>query len=448
MAMPRRTDEGGRRRPGPLADLPREVGALVAVAFFVAVGFGIVAPAIPLFAADFGVSRAAAGAVISAFAFARLGTAPFVGRLVNRFGERVMLATGIGIVAVSSALAGLARSYWQLLVLRGVGGVGSIMFTVGSASLLIRVTPSAQRGRAQGVYAGGFLLGSITGPVFGGALTSWSLRAPFFLYAGTLVVAGAVGLLALRNSPLGGRVGPGQGTGALRLGTALRNPAYRAALASTLSGQWAVIGVRTALLPLFVAEVLHLRPVWTGVAFFVTTATSGALLLPAGRYADRRGRRPVLLAGLAAGAAGLGVLALAPSLPGMLAAMVILGVAGSALATAPGAIVGDVVGSRGGTVVAAYQMAGDLGAIGGPLVAGWLADGHGYTVTFAVAAAIAALPLAVVAAAPETRSTDSDDHRATGSAETAESPESPRSPGSGDDHRAAGTDGDRRGCVP
>jgi DHA1 family multidrug resistance protein-like MFS transporter len=401
MATP--PDPVPRRRRGPLADLPREVGALVAVAFFVAVGFGIVAPAIPLFAADFGVSKAAAGAVISAFAFARLGTAPFVGRLVNRFGERVMLATGIGIVAVSSAVAGLAGSYWQLLVLRGVGGVGSIMFSVGAASLLIRVTPDAQRGRAQGVYAGGFLIGSITGPVFGGALTSWSLRAPFFLYAGTLAVAGSVGLLALRNSTLGGRVGRGGADGALTLGAALRNPSFRAAMASTLSGQWAVVGVRTALLPLFVAEVLHLRPFWTGVAFFVASAVSAALLLPAGRYADQRGRRPVLLAGLSAGVAGLAVLAFAQSLAGVLAAMVVLGAAGAALATAPGAIVGDVVGSRGGTVVAAYQMAGDVGGIGGPLLAGWLADGHGYGVAFGVAAAIAALPLAVVAAAPETR---------------------------------------------
>src|SRR5262249_25913130 len=264
----------------------------------------------------------------------------------------------------------------------------------------------AQRGRAQGAFAGGFLLGSITGPVFGGVLTSWSLRAPFFLYAGTLVVAGAVALLALRHSPLGGRSDPGTGSGTLGRAAALPDPAYRAALASTLSGQWAVIGARMALLPLFVAEVLHLRPVWTGVAFFVTSAVSGLLLLPAGRYADHRGRRPVLLAGVLTGALGLAVLALAPSLAGMLAAMVILGAAGSALSTAPGAIVGDVVGSRGGTVVAAYQMAGDVGAIGGPLLAGWLADGHGFAVTFGVAAGIAALPLAVAGAAPATRGPD------------------------------------------
>ena len=113
---------------------------LVAVAFMVALGFGVVAPAITPFAVQFGVSKAAAGAVISAFAFARLATAPFAGRLVNRFGERVLLGIGIGIVAVSSLLAGLAQSYWQLLALRGAGGFGSIMFSVSSASLLYRVT--------------------------------------------------------------------------------------------------------------------------------------------------------------------------------------------------------------------------------------------------------------------------------------------------------------------
>jgi len=92
-----------------LRELPTEVRALVVVAFMVALGYGVVAPAIPLFAREFGVSKTAASAVISAFAFLRLITAPFVGRLVNAFGERVMLATGIGVVAVSSLLADSAR---------------------------------------------------------------------------------------------------------------------------------------------------------------------------------------------------------------------------------------------------------------------------------------------------------------------------------------------------
>src|SRR3954471_323723 len=115
----------------------------------VALGFGLVAPALPLFAREFGVGRAAAGAVVSVFALMRLLMAPFVGRLVNAFGERLLLATGIGVVAVSSVLAGLSQSYRQPLLPPWAGGVGSIMSRVSAASRRVRVTPSHLRGRAQ-----------------------------------------------------------------------------------------------------------------------------------------------------------------------------------------------------------------------------------------------------------------------------------------------------------
>jgi hypothetical protein len=49
----------------PFKDLPREVAVLSSVAFLVAVGFGVIAPAIPLFARSFGVSQAAAGSAPS-----------------------------------------------------------------------------------------------------------------------------------------------------------------------------------------------------------------------------------------------------------------------------------------------------------------------------------------------------------------------------------------------
>src|ERR1700759_237767 len=88
----------------------------------VALGFGLVAPALPLFAREFGVGDAAAGAVVSAFALMRLVMAPFVGRLVNAFGERLLLAAGLGVVAVRSVLAGLSRAAWHGLRVRGRGG--------------------------------------------------------------------------------------------------------------------------------------------------------------------------------------------------------------------------------------------------------------------------------------------------------------------------------------
>jgi MFS family permease len=129
---------------------------------------------------------------------------------------------------------------------------------------------------------------------------------------------------------------------------------------------------------------------------------SGLLLLPLGRLADTRGRRPVIMAGLLVGAAGFVLLDSGQAAAGLIGAAVLLGIAGAADSVAPGAIMGDVVAGRGGTVVAVFQMSGDLGAVLGPVVAGWVADGAGYSATFAVSAAVCAAPVLAVAAAPET----------------------------------------------
>ena len=49
----------------PFAEFPREVGVLVFASFFVAVGFGIISPTLPLFARSFGVSNAQVGAILA-----------------------------------------------------------------------------------------------------------------------------------------------------------------------------------------------------------------------------------------------------------------------------------------------------------------------------------------------------------------------------------------------
>jgi MFS transporter, DHA1 family, multidrug resistance protein len=382
-----------------LRDLPPEVRALSGVGFMVALGFGLVAPALPLFAHQFGVGNAAAGAVVSAFALMRLVMAPFVGRFVNAVGERVLLVTGIGVVAVSSALAGLSQSYWQLLVLRAAGGIGSIMFSVSAASLLVRVTPSHLRGRAQGVWAGSFLIGLVAGPAVG-TVATLSLRLPFFLYAGTLVVAGLLGLGALRHSELAAR--QSVRSEPLALAVALHNRAYLAALAAVFAGDFALVGARSAMIPLYVRESLHLSAGWVYAAFLIVSIVSGALLLPTGKIADTIGRRPVIVVGLLMGALAYVLLPTVPAVTGLVIATVLIGVAAASDSVAPGAMMGDVVAGKGGTVVAVFQMAGGLGAVVGPVATGWVADAAGYPPAFVLCAAVCALPVFAVVAAPET----------------------------------------------
>jgi MFS family permease len=316
----------------------------------------------------------------------RLASALGVGRVIDAIGERVVLATGIAIVAVSSALAGLSHSYLQLLVLRGAGGVGSAMFSVSAMGLLLRTVDARHRARAVGLFQGGFLLGGISGPAIGGPLAAWSIRAPFFVYAGTLVVAGSVALIGLRHTPLAPKINKAD-VDQPRLGLldALRQRPYRAALLANLADSWAAMGVRNTLVPLFVVESLNRGTGWVGVGFALVAATNAAVLMPAGRIADDRGRRPVIVVGCVLSAVAMVLLAVAPDIVGYVIAMLVFGVGSGMLDVAPAAVVGDVAGARGargGMVVAAFQMAGDTGSVSGPVVAGWLADTWSYGVAF------------------------------------------------------------------
>jgi MFS family permease len=388
----------------PWRNLPPEVAVLSAVAFAVALGFGIVAPAIPLFAKYFHVDNTQAGAVISVFALMRLVSAPIAGRMVNRLGERVVLATGIGIVGVSSLLAGFSQSYPELLLLRGVGGGGSAMFTVGAYSLLLRVAAPDQRGRSSSAFQGGFLMGGITGPLFGGTVTAWSLRAPFFLYAATLLVAGTVAMVYLARASLREReIAAGTAHPPTPFRDALGKPAYRAALTNAFANGWSVFGLRSAVVPLFVAESLLLSPRWTGAGLLVWALVEGLVLLTAGRLVDVRGRRPYLRAGAALCVLAATVLAFSGNAVPFLAAMGLFGGASALLSTSGAAIVGDVIGGRGGTAVAGYQMSQDAGAFTSPLVAGRLSDLFSFRAAFLATAVVSGVALLGALLMPETK---------------------------------------------
>jgi MFS family permease len=397
------------RPRNPLAGLPREVDVLIIVAFLVALGFGIVGPAIPVFAREFGVSLTAAGAVISIFAIARLVWALPGGRLVERFGERRILSAGIWIVGGSSALAGLAQTYPQLLALRGIGGIGSSMFTVSALSLLLRVAPPDRRGRAASAFQGGFLLGGITGPAIGGVITAYSIRAPFFFYAFTLLLAGLAARIMLRSSVAAAPAEPlrSETTGdALSrwepLRRALRSRAFLVALFINFATGFTAFGLRASLVPNFVQEGLGRTATLTGIGITLSALVTAVLLLPAGRLSDRRGRRPALMLGTSGTMLGMVTLALADGVPLFLLGVALLGAGGAFLGSAPAAVVGDVTGGRGGTVAATFQMASDVGSISGPLVAGRIADGAGFAPAFGAGAIVSGIGLLLAAVIPET----------------------------------------------
>lgn len=400
-----------------LVGMPREVSVVALIAFFVALGFGLLAPAIPLFANTFGVSAFAAGAIVSVFALMRLVSTPGVGTIVNRLGERNVLTAGLAFVGLSSFVAGLSQNYAQLIALRGVGGIGSAMFSVAAFTLLLRVVRPDQRGRAANAFQGGFLVGGLAGPAIGGIVLAWSVRAPFFIYGICLMFATVVAATMLSKKRVaeleeqaakesGGDATASQVLTWRSVGKALRIRSYQAALANNFNTGFIGFGLRASVLPLFVVVALNGSPAMVGIGFLVSSLTQVVLLLPGGRLTDNVGRKPAMLIGAGFNSIGMLVLLSWESIPGFLVGMVLLGAGGAYLGAAPAAVVGDMIGGRkGGPVLALSQMMMDIGTIAGPLVAGLIVDRAGFPAAFAVSATLAIVVLAFTASMRETKGT-------------------------------------------
>lgn len=375
---------------------------LVAAALAVSLGYGIVAPVLPQFAKSFGVTTTLATVVVSAFAFMRLVFAPVSGALSARFGERSMYMAGIVIVAASSAASAAAQSYWHLLVVRALGGVGSVMFTVAAMSLIIKLSPVHARGRASAAYGSGFLLGSILGPAVGGVLAPLGFRWPFVIYAALLLVAAAIVFVAIPGSAVQG--GPNAGGGAGReadvgkarpapkpmtVGEAFRLRRFKIVLLTAFAQGWTNFGVRVAVVPLL-ASAIPGAPTWlAGAALMAFAAGNGLALTRSGYLSDLYGRKYLVVAGLVI--SGLFTLPMGvwDSTLLILVASFMGGFGSGAIQPSQQGAVADIIGNRpGSNVVSFFQQSSDLGQILGPIAAGVMIDHSGYLLAYAVSGAI------------------------------------------------------------
>ncbi|MCG5434312.1 MFS transporter [Mycobacterium sp. MYCO198283] len=383
--------------------LPREVWLLVSANVVVALGYGVVAPVLPQYARNFGVSISAATFVITAFAMMRLVGAAPAGLLVQRWGERRIYITGLLIVAVSTGACAFADSYGQLLLFRAAGGVGSAMFTVSSLGLMIRISPPGARGRVAGLFSSGFLIGSVCGPVLGSLTAGLGLSAPFLIYGAALLVAPAVIFVSLRRSALAAPIESTEPAVSVR--EVLRHRAYRAALFSNFTTGWAAFGLRIALVPLFVVEVLDRGAGVAGLALATFAVGNVSATIPSGYLSDRVGRRRLLISGLTVAAVSTMFVGLTTSLPVFLVAAYVTGAATGVFVAPQQAAVADIIGNRarGGTAVATFQMMSDVGSIVGSLLVGQIAQYLSFSWAFVISGGILLLAALGWVLAPETR---------------------------------------------
>jgi EmrB/QacA subfamily drug resistance transporter len=119
-------------------------------------------------------------------------TIPIVGKLLDMYGRKQFFIGAIALFVLSSALCGLSQSMLQIIIFRGLQGIGGGAMMINSFTVTADLFPPSERGKYQGFMSAVFGFSSIIGPSLGGYITdNLSWHWVFFLNVplGIIIIA-------------------------------------------------------------------------------------------------------------------------------------------------------------------------------------------------------------------------------------------------------------------
>jgi MFS family permease len=293
--------------------------------FLDVVFFSAIAPLLPEYADDLGLSDAAAGILSASYAAGTLIAALPAGYVASRVGPRRTVIAGLCLLGVASLAFGLVERIALLDLARFIQGAAGALIWSGALTWLVTSAPEEKRGSVIGTALGTAIAGALLGPALG-ALAGSIGTAPVF--GSVLVIALALAYAASRLPEAG----------------VPERQALRDVIATMRSGPVVVAFVLVAVPSVMFGAIEVLVPLRIddlggshGViaAGFIASAALEALLAPlVGRLSDRVGRRMPYVTGLSICAFAMVLLALAQVLGVVLATLIVTSL-GAGLCFAP-----------------------------------------------------------------------------------------------------------------
>jgi MFS family permease len=178
----------------------RVVGVVSAAHFVSHYYIILLAPLLPFVRAEYGVSYTEIGLAFAIFNIVSAILQTPAGFLVDKFGARALLVAGLIIGAAAFITVGLVDSFWILVAMFALAGVGNTVYHPADYSLLSQHVPSDRIGQAFSVHTFAGMLGSAVAPASALIMQSqWGWRGAF-IGAGALGIAVAALIFAMRDS--------------------------------------------------------------------------------------------------------------------------------------------------------------------------------------------------------------------------------------------------------
>jgi DHA1 family tetracycline resistance protein-like MFS transporter len=370
---------------------------LFLIIFVNVLGFGLIIPLLPFYVERLGGGPEVVTLIVALYSLLQFLTAPFIGRLSDRFGRRPVLAwTTLGTV-LAHVLLGLADSLWLVILARAMGGVMAGNIGVAFAYAADITTPE-QRAKAMGILSAAFSLGFMFGPGIGGLLAGADVETanfmlPAFSAAGLTIIAWCGILIFLPESvrpedQLAHKAAPKISLGnQIRITFSAPTLASMAVISFLLYMAWTLF---LAIFALWANRVLDYGPAEIGF-LFMYTGLVGAVsqFTMIGPLAKRIGELNVILVTVIAMVVGLLGMAAATTALMTIIAMTLLSAAHSVFTPIVTTIASrESTPKDRGVVLGVFQSIGGLGRVAGPLFSGAAFARLGYSSPFLIGAAV------------------------------------------------------------
>ncbi|MBS7250791.1 MAG: MFS transporter [Candidatus Freyarchaeota archaeon] len=280
-------------RPKP----PIEILIIVCLSAFIdSLGYGIVVPFLPQYALSLGASDLDLGIIFSSYALVQLVTAVPFGLMSDRYGRRWFMISGMLLLGVASLVYPLAQNVIMISACRAVQGLAASATWSSAIALVADTFPGRDKGEKLGITTGVSGMGSIAGPMVGGALSDINFIYPFLLIA-TLSLASFIYMFFRLKTPRKEKLveaPPYMETIKKALG--IRNILIIIVINALTTIFW---GFVEPLMPPYLSGRFSLSATQIGLIFGVASLSYAVCQPFVGRLSDRYGRKIFIVSGMA-----------------------------------------------------------------------------------------------------------------------------------------------------
>lgn len=190
---------------GDMTSYPRTLLGLCIVGLTVSFSTSLIQPVLSVFAEEeLGVSKAGVGVLFSVMGAVTFISSLPVGSAADRTGRKLTFISGMTVTAVSALLITISGSFWTLLLVMMLRGVGRGASNPQITAMFSSLSPASRRGKSMGIFNGFRNVGLVLGSMVGGFLYQVAFsELPFISCAAVSLIGVFIALLTVSEPETG-----------------------------------------------------------------------------------------------------------------------------------------------------------------------------------------------------------------------------------------------------